>query len=96
MRNARDVIRRPLLTEKGVRMREASNQFLFEVDVQANKVEIRQAIEEIFEVKVAHVRTINVNGKPKRLGRFAGRSSAWKKAIVTLEAGQSIEMFDQV
>ena len=96
MKDPRDVIRRALLTEKGVRIRENSNKFLFEVDVNANKIEIRKAIEEIFSVQVAHVRTMNFNGKPKRMGRFAGRRASWKKAVVTLKPGQTIELFDQV
>jgi len=96
MKNARDIVRRALLTEKGVLMREGANRYLFEVAPRANKIEIRKAVEEIFGVQVVHVRTMNVAGKPKRLGRFTGRQAAWKKAVVTLRPGQVIEMFDQV
>ncbi len=63
---------------------------------EANKIEIAHAVETIFNVKVRAVRTINCAGKLKRLGRYAGQRSAWKKAIVTLKAGQTIELFDQV
>jgi len=95
-KDARDIVRRALLTEKGVRLRETANRYMFEVDTKANKIEIRKAIEEIFSVEVAHVRTLNFNGKPKRMGRWAGRRAAWKKAVVTLKPGQTIELFDQV
>jgi large subunit ribosomal protein L23 len=90
------VVRRPLVTEKGAVMREQSNQYLFEVDPAANKHEIRQAIEHFFGVKVVAVRTQNYRGKIKRLGRFEGKRSDWKKAIVTLAEGESLDMFDVV
>jgi large subunit ribosomal protein L23 len=96
MKSPREIIRRALITEKGVRLREASNQYIFEVAPDANKIQIRSAIEEIFSVQVAQVRTINNRGKPKRLGRFSGRRPSWKKAIITLNEGQTIELFDQV
>lgn len=96
MRDARQVVRRALITEKGARLRERENVYFFEVDPDANKVEIRRAVEEIFSVRVTKVRTINYAGKPKRLGRFAGKRSSWKKAIVTVAEGQTIELFEQV
>jgi large subunit ribosomal protein L23 len=96
MKDSRDIIRRALITEKGARLRERNNIYLFEVHPMANKVEIRKAIEEIFSVKVTHVRTINFAGKPKRMGRYSGFRSSWKKAIVTLAEGQTIELFEQV
>ncbi len=96
MRDARDVVRKALITEKGVQMRESANQYIFDVHPDANKIEIRNAIREIFGVEVDSVRTMNNRGKPKRLGRYAGRRAAWKKAIVTLQPGQAIELFDQV
>jgi large subunit ribosomal protein L23 len=96
MKDPRDVVRRAMITEKGVRMREQANQYIFEVHPEANKIEIRRAIEEIFSVRVEDVRTLNNRGKPKRLGRFAGRRAAWKKAIITLEKGQTIELFEQI
>jgi large subunit ribosomal protein L23 len=72
----------------------SQNKYSFEVLRDANKIEIRHAVEEVFKVKVASVRTISVHSKPKRMGRFIGRSRAWKKAIVTLLPGQRIEFFD--
>jgi large subunit ribosomal protein L23 len=96
MRDARQVVRRALITEKGARLRERNNVYFFEVDPDANKVEIRRAVEEIFSVRVTKVRTINYAGKPKRLGRFVGNRSSWKKAIVTVAEGQTIELFEQV
>jgi large subunit ribosomal protein L23 len=72
----------------------ALNKYTFEVLRAANKIEIRKAVEEVFKVKVSSVHTVNVHSKPKRMGRFLGRSRAWKKAIVTLIAGQRIEFFD--
>ena len=77
-------------------LRERDNKFIFEVHPDANKHEIRQAIEHYFGVKVTDVRTMNVRGKVKRLGRFSGKRADWKKAIVTLAEGDSIDLFDQV
>lgn len=96
MKDPRDIIRRALITEKGAQLREQNNAYLFEVSPEANKIEIRKAVEEIFGVKVTSVRTVNFAGKPKRMGRYAGNRSAWKKAIVSLAAGQTIELFEQV
>ena len=96
MKDPRQIVRRALITEKGAQLREKNNIYFFEVATAANKIEIRQAVEAIFNVKVEGVRTINYAGKPKRLGRYAGHRSAWKKAIVTLQAGQTIELFEQV
>jgi large subunit ribosomal protein L23 len=96
MRDARQVVRRALITEKGARLRERDNVYFFEVSPDANKIEIRKAVEEIFRVQVTNVRTINYNGKPKKMGRFSGNRSSWKKAIVTLVEGQTIELFEQV
>jgi large subunit ribosomal protein L23 len=95
-REPRTIVRRALITEKGTRIREAKNGYLFRVAPDANKIEIKQAIETIFSVKVRSVRTLRAHGKPKRLGRYAGHRSDWKKAIVTLQAGQTIELFEQV
>jgi large subunit ribosomal protein L23 len=96
-RDPRSIVRRAMITEKGTRLRERDNGYLFEVWRDANKIEIKQAIEAIFpQVKVASVRTIRVHGKPKRMGRYAGHRPDWKKAVVTLKKGQSIELFEQV
>ena len=96
MKNPHDVIIRALVTEKGTRMRESSNRFLFQVHPDANKLEIKQAIETVFSVHVELVRTQNVIGKQKRLGRYVGTRSSWKKAIVTLRDGDSIDLFEEV
>lgn len=96
MKNAHDVIVKAIITEKGTRLREGGNKYLFEVHPGANKIEIKQAVEQIFEVKVEQVRTQFVLGKIKRLGRFSGRRSNWKKAIVTLRQGDTIDLFEQV
>ncbi|ACZ19414.1 50S ribosomal protein L23 [Thermanaerovibrio acidaminovorans] len=90
---AHDVILRPVITEKSSRLME-NNQYTFEVHRDANKIQIRKAVEEIFKVKVLRVNTINVKSKPKRLGAFLGRSRSWKKAIVTLAPGERIEFFE--
>jgi large subunit ribosomal protein L23 len=85
-----------LITEKGTRIRERENGYLFQVAHDANKIEIKQAIEAIFPVKVDSVRTLRVHGKPKRMGRYAGHRPDWKKAVVTLKKGQTIDLFEQV
>jgi len=94
VKDLREVIRRPLITEKGTIAKEDNNQLLFEVDRRANKVEIRQAVEKLFDVKVLDVRTVSVKGKDKRMGRIVGRRSDWKKAYVTLAEGQSVDFFE--
>ncbi len=83
-----DVIRRPLITEKGHTQREEANTLCFEVHADANKIQIRQAVELVFKVKVAEVRTNNYVGKLRRRGKFTGYASDWKKAYVRLQAGQ--------
>lgn len=80
----RDVIIRPWITEKSTEEME-DNKYTFVVDKRANKTQIKQAVKELFDVDVKKVRTLNVKGKPKRLGRFLGRTPNWKKAIVVLE-----------
>ena len=94
MKHLSQVIQRPLITERGAAMREANNEYYFAVAPEANKHEIKQAVEHFFGVKVVDVRTQNRPGKPKRLGRHSGQRSAWKKAIVKLAADESIELFD--
>lgn len=93
MKNARSIIGRPVITEKNHGMREQENKYVFEVRRDANKVEIRHAIEEIFDVRVVSVTTIRMKGKRKRLGRFEGRRPDWKKAIVKLADGEAIELY---
>jgi large subunit ribosomal protein L23 len=94
MREAYQIIRRPLISEKGTDLRDQANQYLFEVAGDANKIEIKRAVESLFRVKVLQVRTLSVKGKTKRLGRFVGRTSDWKKAIATLKEGETIEFFE--
>jgi large subunit ribosomal protein L23 len=91
-----DVIRKPLVTEKSNIGREEQNLVTFAVDPRANKHEIRQAVEQLFQVKVVDVRTMRMPRKTRRVGRFAGRKTAWKKAIVRLAEGQAIEFFEGV
>jgi len=88
------VIKRPLVTEKTTIARDEGNKYFFEVDRRATKIEIYSAVEKIFKVKVVEVNTINVKGKKKRLGRTMGKRRNWKKAVVTLAAGNSIEIFE--
>ena len=88
--NAHEVILAPVITEKLARLAEQGNVVVFRVRPAANKVQIKRALEEIWKVDVTSVRTINYDGKLKRLGRFMGRRKSWKKAIVTLAEGQSI------
>jgi large subunit ribosomal protein L23 len=89
-----DIVRRPRLTEKATRLKEeavkrkkAGETFVFDVDPRANKIQIRAAVEEVFGVNVANVRTVNVAGKKRRYGRFEGARPSWKKAYVTLKPG---------
>ena len=96
MKNARSIIIKPLVTEKGSQVREAENKYLFSVAVTANKIEIKRAVEEIFNVKFKSVQTATVHGKVKRLGVYSGKRPDWKKAVVTLEPGQTIDLFEQV
>lgn len=91
--DARDVIIRPLVTEKSTDLM-ADNKYTFRVDPRANKTQIKLAVEEIFGVKVRKVNTLNVRGKLRRMGRYEGRRPDWKKAVVTLEQGHSIEVFE--
>lgn len=91
--NPRDVLIRPLITEKTSVMMQ-DNKYTFKVPVTANKTEIRQAVEAIWNVKVLSVATINVNGKAKRMGAHVGRTSDYKKAIVKLAEGQTIPVFE--
>ena len=109
MRAAQNIIKRPLLTEKTARLRATgghasapvegeaySQQVCFEVVRDSNKIEIREAVQTLFKVNVTGVRTLIMRGKTKRVGKFAGRRPAWKKAIVTLKAGDNIEFFEGV
>ncbi len=91
--NARDVIRRPIVTEKSMAGTH-EGRYTFEVAPHANKVEIKKAVEEIWSVQVARINTMVMPGKTRRVGRSQGRRPDWKKAVVTLREGQRIEFFD--
>lgn len=92
MNNYRDIIKAPIITEKSSDLAQNKNTFVFSVDVNANKTQIKQAIEKIFNVKVESVNTINVKPKKKRVGRYVGKTNKVKKAIVKLSEGSSIEL----
>ncbi len=96
IKSEHNLIVRALITEKGSILREKGNKYIFHVDMSANKIEIKKAIEKIFSVHVTSVRTMTVAGKEKRLGRFSGHRPDWKKAIVSLQQGETIELFEQV
>ncbi len=91
--NARQVIIRPIVSEKSYALL-AANKYTFRVHESANKTQVRQAIEEIFGVRVQGVRTVNVKPKPKRRGLHSGRRRHWKKAVVTLHPDDTIELFE--
>jgi large subunit ribosomal protein L23 len=93
-RDPRQVILRPLMTEKSMRLKDEQNTVTFQVRPDASKIEIRQAVEAVFSVKVADVRTASFEGKLKRMGRHQGRRADWKKAIVTLRPGHKIELVE--
>jgi large subunit ribosomal protein L23 len=90
------IIKKPLITEKATKQKEQVNQLTFEVDRHANKILVRNAIENIFKVKVLSVTVINVKGKKRMVGRNVGRKPDWKKAIVRLAPGENIEFFEGV
>jgi len=93
MKNLHDVIRAPLISEKGTLVTETANQVLFKVRPDANKIEVKQAVETIFKVKVVQVRMARYLGKIRRIGKSMGRRSDWKKAYVTLKEGDKIDFF---
>jgi len=90
------VLIQPLLTEKITALREQGNTVSFLVHPDANKIQIRQAVETLLKVKVSRVNVVNIRGKVKRLGRFVGKRSDWKKAFVTLKEGEKLELFESV
>jgi large subunit ribosomal protein L23 len=91
-----EIIKRPLVTEKTNIQKEVSNQVTFEVDRRANRIEIKRAVEKIFNVRVAEVRTLQVKGKTKQRGRIIGKRRDWKKAVVKLMPGERIDFFEGV
>ena len=90
--NYRDIILAPVITEKSSRIAETGNRIVFKVRKDANKTQIKQAIEKIYNVKVTKVNTLNVRPKKKRVGRYEGTTAAYKKAIITLAEGSNIEL----
>ncbi len=92
--NSYDIIVRPVVTEKTTVQKDEGNQVSFEVARRANRVEVKRAVEKIFNVRVAAVNTLHVRGKVKRRGRILGKRKDWKKAVVTLMPGQRIEFFE--
>ena len=96
MKDDRRILQLHLMTEKSNVLKESNNSYVFKVARAANKLEVKRAVEKVFGVKVESVRTMIVSDKPKRQGRFEGRSTAWKKAIVKLKKGQQIGVFENV
>ena len=92
--NIYDVIKKPLITEKTTIEKDAKNVVAFVVDRNANKIEVKEAVERLFKVEVADVNTVNVAGKVKRVGRQIGKRSNWKKAYVTLKEGSNVDFFE--
>lgn len=93
MSKSHQIIRRPIVTEKSTNLRESGNVIAFEVDVKANKIEVKKAVEDLFKVKVQEVRIANVRGKVKRMGRYEGKRRDWRKAYVRLKEGQKAPDF---
>lgn len=96
MRNIYEVIVRPVITEKATEQLDRNQVYTFVVARQANKIEIAEAVEKLFNVKVDTVRTMQYRGKQRRVGRNVGQRPSWKKAVVTLRAGDTIEIFEGV
>ena len=94
MKNIHDILQGPLLTEKGALLKEKENKLLFRVAKGANKIEIKNAVEQMFKVKVERVATINYMGKTKRMGRYEGKRPDWKKAVVTLREGEKLDFIE--
>lgn len=92
----RNIIRKPVITEKATLLKEKSNKYVFEVERSCNKIEIKKAIEEIFKVTVKDVHTYITHGKIRTRGRFKGRRPDWKRAVVLLKEGESIEFFEGI
>ncbi|MBA2670157.1 MAG: 50S ribosomal protein L23 [Gemmatimonadetes bacterium] len=96
MRNIHEVIVRPVVTEKSTDLLDRFGAYTFVVNRDSNKLEIAKAVETLFNVKVRNVRTMQYRGKERRVGKHTGRRAAWKKAVVTLREGDSIEIFEGV
>ena len=96
MKSVYEIVTAPLITEKGTLVNAEGNHVVFRVRRDANKDEIRRAVEQLFKVKVEKVRTATILGKTRRVGRYVGRRPTWKKAYVTLAEGQRIDFFENV
>jgi large subunit ribosomal protein L23 len=96
MNNPKDILHQALISEKATTLQEKANCYVFKVATDANKLEIKKAVEKAFNVKVREVSTVRVKGKTKRVGRFEGKRSDWKKAFVWLKEGDKIELFETV
>ncbi|PKM90545.1 MAG: 50S ribosomal protein L23 [Firmicutes bacterium HGW-Firmicutes-12] len=94
MRNPHDILIKPVITERSTGLME-ENKYTFEVDPKANKIEIKHAVEKVFKVNVITVTTMSVHGKLKRQGKTKGYTQNWKKAIVTIKAGQRLPIFEE-
>ena len=92
MNNYRDIIKAPIVTEKSAKLAQEGNTITFSVDTKANKTEIKQAVEKLFNVKVESVNTVNVRPKKKRVGRYEGATKAYKKAYITLAEGSKLDL----
>jgi len=92
--NEYDIVLRPIITEKSTLLKDVGNQYVFEVQRDANKIEIKKAVEKLFKVKVVSVQVSNFEGKKKRLGRFAGKKPDWKKAVIKLSPKDKITIFE--
>lgn len=95
MNNARDIIKRPIITEKSMKLMDAENKITFEVAQGSNKTEVRQAVEQVFGVKVEKVNIVNVRPRTKRVGKYVGETARVRKAVVTLKAGEEIKLFGE-
>lgn len=91
-----EIVKKAILTEKSTVAKDEANKYVFEVDPRANKIEITQAVEKLFKVKVLEVNVMNIEGKSKRTGKILGRRKSWKKAVVTLAPGSRIELYEGV
>jgi len=96
MKSTKNIIRKPIITEKATEMKETENKYVFEVEKGCNKLEIKRAVEELFKVTVTDVHTCTTHGKVRSRGRFRGRRPDWKRAIVRLKDGDTIEFFEGV
>ena len=96
MKNVCDIIKKPCLTEKGMLLQEQHNQLVLKVNPMANKIEIKEAAERLFNLKITKVRTANMHGKSKRVGKHTGTTNDWKKAIISLKEGQKMDFLEQL